>query len=183
MSIEAFDLTDANEDWHDVFSVKLGELFDEGFEPFGDARWTGLDWYSEEQRKRVEDKFLARYRYRELGITPPLVWRDMLTSRMMEVLPKYRLLYEAQASGIPLLADQDEYGKRRDVFSDFPATQIAPDNQDYASNATDNQWEHVTIGDWLDKVRQVRTYRDIDMCILDDMEVMFSCLATVATPW
>lgn len=183
MAIDAFALTDVLEDWHDEFSVQLGELVDEGFQPFGDSLWETADWYSDEQRERVETKFLKRYRYREIGIMPPLVWREMLTSKVLDIMPKYKAAYAKLADGQDIFAASDEYGKSRAVFSDFPATQIAPDNQDYASNATDNQYEKIVDGDWFDKARQLYDYDDIDAMILNELAVMFSCLASVQTPW
>ena len=183
MAIDAFSPTEVLEDWHDEFSVQLGELVDEGFQPFGDDLWKTADWYSDEQRERVETKFLKRYRYREIGIMPPLVWRDMLTSKVLDIMPKYKAAYAKLANGQDILAASDEYGKSRAVFSDFPATQIAPDNQDYASNATDNQYERIVDGDWFGKARQLYDYDDIDAMVLNELAVMFMCLASVQTPW
>ena len=183
MAIESFTLTDVNEDWRDEFSVQLGELVDEGFQPFGDSLWKTADWFSDEQRERVETKFLKRYRYREIGIMPPLVWREMLTSKELDIMPKYKAAYAKLANGQNIFAASDEYGKSRAVFSDFPSTQIAPDNQDYASNATDNQYEKIVDGDWFGKARQLYDYDDIDAMILNELAVMFSCLSSVQTPW
>lgn len=181
--IDTFTLTDVNEDWHDNFSIKLGELVDEEFDPFGDPLWKDADWFSDEQRERIQTKLLKHYRHYEIGITPPLVWRDMLTAKIIEIMPKYKLAYQKIADGQDIFAASDEYGKSRAIFSDFPATQLAPDNQDYASNATDNQYEKVLDGDWFDKVRQLNNYNDIDVMIINECEVMFSCLATTQTPW
>lgn len=181
--MQTFTLTDVSEDWHDTFTIQLGELVDEGFDPFGDGLWKTADWFSNEQRERVQTKFLKRYRYYEIGITPPLVWREMLTSKVLEIMPKYKYAYQKLADGQDPFAVSDEYGKARHVFSDFPATQIAPDNQDYASNATDNQYERIVDGDWFDKMRRLRDYNDVDVMILDELGVMFSCLETVQTPW
>lgn len=183
MDIESFTLTDVNEDWHDEFSIQLGELVDEGFNPFGDDLWASADWYSDEVRERLQIKFLKRYRYHEIGIMPPLVWREMLTSKVLEIAPKYKAMYAKLAAGQDIYAVSDEYGKSRAVYSDFPATQIAPDNQDYASNATDNQYEKIVDGDWMDKARRMRDYDDVDVMFLDELAVMFSCLASVQTPW
>lgn len=183
MTMQVFSLEDVNPDWHDTYSVKLGELVAEGFDPFGDEDWPSIDWYSSEQRARVEHKFLRRYRYYELGIMPPLVWRDMLTSKMLEIAPKYKPAYAKLAAGADVLADSDEYGKRREVFSDFPATQISPTNQDYASTANDQEYETVTDGPWMDKISQLRDYNDIDVLILDELGTLFSALATVEAPW
>jgi hypothetical protein len=181
--MSAFTFTDVNEDWHDDFSIKLGELVDEEFDPFGDPLWKDADWFSDEQRERLQTKFLKHYRHYEIGITPPLVWRDMLTAKIIEIMPKYKAAYQKIANGQDIFAASDEYGKSRAIFSDFPSTQLAPDNQDYASNATDNQYEKVLDGDWFDKMQLIRDYNDIDVMIINECGVMFSCLATTQTPW
>ena len=79
-----------------------------------------------------------------------------------------------------ILSDNDTWHKMRTVFSDFPATQLA-ENQDYASNATDNQYETVTNGNFMDKIERIRNgeYVDIDVLLLDHLEPCFSPLWTI----
>lgn len=179
-----FTLQSVNSDWHDTFSVQLGELMEGGFNPFGDPAWPGMEWFNAEQRQRFEQKFEYRYRYWEIGVTPPGVWREMLTSRMMEVLPKYKPLYQALADGTSLLQTSDEYSKHRSVYSDFPQTQLNQDGaQDYANSGTDTQWETVGVGDWLHKIREVQDYRDLDAMLLDETKGLFTWLTSSSTPW
>lgn len=178
-----FTIQPAQSDWHDEYSIQLGELIEGGFNPFGDEHWSDIDWVDDTQRTRFEQKFEYRYRYWEIGITPPLVWRTMLTSRMMELMPKYKPFYQAIANGTSLLQEWDEYSKHRHVYSDFPQTELAGDTQDYAANSTDTQYETVHLGDYLDKIGQAKDYKDLDAMLLDDVKEMFSCLMTVQTPW
>lgn len=180
---ETFGFDEANSDWHSIWSITLGELEESGFDPFGDPDWTTMDWYDDETRTRWEHKFTRWYRQYEIGIMPPLAWRDMLTSRMMGILPKYKQAYKALADGVDMRAISDDYYKGRNVFSDFPATQLNPDNQDYASNATDNEWEHVTDGDWIDYMRRLGTYNDVDVAIIEELGDLFSVLGTVSEGW
>ena len=65
----------------------------------------------------------------------------------------------------------------RDVDSEFPATQLS-ENNDYASNASDREFETLHEGDYLDRVEKLQAYNDIDLQIVNDMETMFSCLFT-----
>lgn len=167
--------------WKGAYSIPLGELVEAGFDPFGDPRWAGLDWYDDETRERIQVKITARFKYREIGLTPPGVWRDELTRVMGEILPKYKALYAALASDPDILATSDEYGKDREVFSAFPATQLNPEREDYARNARDTQFEHVSQGDFTDQyTKYASRYNDVDVLVLDDLEVCFSCLITVA---
>ena len=164
-----------------VYSIALGQLVADRFPVFGDPRWPMLDWYDDETRSRLEDKFFARYEYREIGLVPPLLWWRELTRVMGEVLPKYRHLYKALATDPDVLATSDEYGKERNVFSSFPATQLDPTREDYARNATDRQFEHVTQGDFTDQYTKfAERYNDVDALVLDELEVCFSCLITVS---
>lgn len=55
------------------------------------------------------------------------------------------------------------------------------DNQDYASNGRDREYENVAQGDWVDKAMQIaERYNDIDVMILKEIEPLFSCLLTVS---
>lgn len=179
IQLEEFKPTENMPDYHAVYSIQLCELVNSGFKPFGDKRWTKLDWYSTEVRKHLEDKIQARYWYREIGIVPAGQWRHEFTRVMGEILPKYKALYAALDSGTNLLQDSDTYTKERVVYSDFPATQLNENVQDYAKSANDKQNETITEGNFLDKADIIKNrYNDIDVMILDELEVCFSCLLT-----
>ena len=98
-----------------------------------------------------------------------------------EFMPVLKPLYDL-ADGNPgvFLTDADTWHKMRTVFSDFPATQLTED-QDYASNATDTQYETVTNGDFMSKINAIRRgdYVDIDVLLLEHLEECFSPLWTV----
>lgn len=167
-------------DYHAAYSIELCELCNSGFDPFGDSRWATLDWYSDAQKSRLEEKIKARFWFREIGIVPPGRWRWEFTRVMGEVLPKYKAAYAALDNGTTPLTASDTYEKERTVYSDFPATQLNASVNDYARNANDREHETMTDGDFIAKVEQLRSrYNDIDVCILDELEVTFSCLMTV----
>lgn len=170
-------------DYHATYSIQLCELVNSGFNPFGDERWAGIDWFSDEQRERFEKKFKMRYWFREIGMVPAGIWRLKLTSLVAELMPKYKALYKSLADGADILTVGDEYGKSRDVFSAFPATQLNTETQDYAKNATDNQYEKIQTGNFIDQAIKIqREYNDVDVMLLDDCEEVFSCLMSATLP-
>ena len=178
--LEPFVPPESVPDWHDVQTVQLGELVSDGFDIWGDPLASELAWYSDEVAERVKRKVEAHYWFYEISMVPPGAWRKRLTALLLEELPKYDQLYRQLEAGASILADSDQYGKDRRVYSDFPATQLAPENQDYASTANDREWEIVSNGDWMGKARQVQSYRDVDAMIVDSLGGMFSCLVTVS---
>lgn len=182
-TIESFEFETIDRDEHAIFSIELGELVDGGFDPFGDEDWGNVDWYSDDTRERWQSKFIRHFEFWEIGIMPPLKWRRFLTSRMLDIMPKWKWVYQQLADGVDIRALSDEYLKQRYVFSDFPATQIAPENQDYASTANDTEYEKIIDGNWFDFVRDLKTYDDADAAIFREIGDLFSCLGTVSAPW
>lgn len=178
-----FEMPKTVNDYHATYSIQLCELINSGFDPFGDARWATADWFSDEQRKRFEDKFKLRFWRREIGIVPAGYWREKLTSLVVEQMPKYKILYSAIDEGLDPLADGSEYGKNRDVYSAFPATQLNTERQDYAKSAQDRQFETVRDGSYIDKALDIQSrYNDVDVMLLNDCEEVFSCLMSVTIP-
>lgn len=187
----AFDETEwytERDDFHAIETIQLGELVNDGLFEWETDDSLIWDYYSEEQYKRVMSKFVNRYFYREIGVVPYKKWRLFYVRKMNEIMPKYKILYAALDSGTDPLQDSrvkgDKWGKSRNVFSDFPATQLG-DNQDYADNSTDRQYEDmedtVTQGSYLDKALQLQElYNDIDVMILDDCNVLFSSLYSMS---
>ena len=117
---------------------------------------------------------------RDIGVIPPGLWKREFLRKMNEIMPKYKPLYKALDDGANILQTGDQYGKSRDIFSEFPATMLG-DNQDYASNGRDREYENVAQGDWVDKAMQIaERYTDIDVMILKEIEPLFSCLLTVS---
>lgn len=180
--IDPFEPHDAGHgDYFSATSVTLGELCEMGFYNPDDDSWK---WAapSDEIYSRVCEKFKNRYWYRELGTFPAFRWKQAYLEKFAEIMPKYARLYELLADGFDIVQDSDEYGKRRDVFSEFPAT-LLTGNADYTSTGTDSEWETVKDGNALDKYLQfVRDFKDVDVLVLDECEGLFSCLLTSTVP-
>lgn len=167
-------------DFHATISIQLGELIQAGLFDWENDESLVWDYYDEAQYKRVCKKIVDRYYFRELGIVPYRQWKMAYMRKMNEIMPKYKQTYQFLSDGADTLSTADEYGKSRDIFSDFPAT-ILGDNQDYASTGNDRQHETVYRGDWIAKVGELfNSYNDIDVCILNEIEPLFSCLMSVS---
>lgn len=171
-------------DFHAVFTITLGELINDGLIDFDDGTWVNqpnglaIDWFSDEQRQRFWAKFGQFYFYREIGEIPYKRWKDNLLAKLAVIMPKYNLLYNLVDNGIDPLQDYDEYGKSRNIYSDFPQTMLSG-NEDYASTGNDNQFERIRQGNVLDKMAQlVRDYNDIDFALLQELDTHFYCVLT-----
>lgn len=179
-----FTVIAVNSDWHATQTAQLGELMEQGFQPFGDPQWSEAGWYDDATRERVEKKLGLHYKYYEISITPPGKWRDMLTARAIETVPKYHALYKLKATDPEALTyDADTWTKARSVYSDFPATQLNPALEDYASNATDNQGETVTRGNMIDLYERIGTLADVDLMLIREFDTLFSKLAEPVSNW
>nr|DAM86044.1 MAG TPA: hypothetical protein [Bacteriophage sp.] len=169
-------------DYHAVTTITLGELLVPGGIDWTTPPWSWRDdAYDDTQYTRCCAKIENRYYDRELGVMPPGRWRRHLLRLIAEIMPVLKPLYEL-AAGNPgiFMTDNDTWHKTRTVFSDFPATQLAA-GQDYASNATDMEYETVTNGNYMDKVKAIRQgdYVDIDVLLLEHINACFSPLWTV----
>jgi hypothetical protein len=174
---------ESRDDFHGVMTYTFGELLDvPGGVNWNSAAWSWRDVaYDDMQYTRCCKKIENRFYDRELGVMPVSRWKRHFLRLINEIMPTLKPLYAAVNgnSGV-MLSDMDTWHKMRTVFSDFPATQLA-ENQDYASNATDNQYETITNGDFMDKVSRVRNgdYVDIDVILLEHLETCFSPLWTI----
>lgn len=174
---------ESRDDFHGVMTYTFGELLDvPGGVNWNSAAWSWRDVaYDDMQYTRCCKKIENRFYDRELGVMPVSRWKRHFLRLINEIMPTLKPLYAAVDgnSGV-MLSDMDTWHKMRTVFSDFPATQLA-ENQDYASNATDNQYETITNGDFMDKVSRVRNgdYVDIDVILLEHLETCFSPLWTI----
>lgn len=167
-------------DYHGAISLTWAELEACGFIDWDSPEWH-WDAYDDAQRTRLEGKISARFEFREIGILPAASWRRQFIRKLNEIMPKYKQLYRKLDSGFDAFIEGDDYGKHRDVFSDFPATLLNGSTEDYASNATDREYENVRTGDALDRyVDFAKRYDDVDVMILDELEIMFSDLITVS---
>ena len=165
------------DEFHSVYSIQLCELIEGGWIDFSDASWD-FDYYDREQRNRLWMKFEKRFYWREIGIIPPNRWKWELLRKLNEIMPKYKPAYDALANGQNILQHYGEYGKSRNIFSEFPQTMLG-NNEDYATNGNDKEYEQIYLGDWMDQIAKLKDYDDIDVMILKELETMFSCMFTV----
>lgn len=147
-----------------VFTIELGELIESGFDP-------GFDSYpifDEDYRLRLNMLIYNRYRFREIGVTPPARFAFFFQRKMKEIMPYYNKLYESaliefnplhttdmategstsgKATGTgervssnegTTTATSDNTDKSRVISSTTPQMQLS-NNEDYASAATDSQ--------------------------------------------
>lgn len=173
---------DTHDEYHQVMSITLGELLVPGGIDWDSNEWSWRESaYNDTQYTRCCRKIENRYYDREIGVLPASRWKRHFLRLTDEIMPVLKPLYAA-VDGNPgvMLSDMDTWHKMRTVFSDFPATQLS-ENQDYASNATDNQYETITNGNFMDKITHIKQgdYVDIDVLLLDHLEECFSPLWTV----
>ena len=181
-------------DRYDQVSITLGEWYEMGFyvpymiDDSGDMEisdeWA-WDFIDTDQYKRVCDKFLNEFYYREVGVFPPFRWRMAYIQGFNCAMPKYKPLYERVARGVQPLQESDEYRKSRDIFSDFPATMLSG-NSDYTSTGSDREEEIVREGSFADSVdAYISKYRDIDIMLIEEVgRKLFSSLMTsTVTMW
>lgn len=170
------------DDYHAVMTITFGELLTPGGVDWTQAQWSWRDVaYNDAQYDRCCKKIENRYYDREIGVMPPGRWRRHFMRLISEIMPILKPLYKL-TDGNPgiFMSDTDTWHKMRTVFSDFPATQLQS-GQDYASNATDTQYETITNGDFMSKVQAIRQgdYVDIDVLLLEHLDTCFSPLWTV----
>jgi hypothetical protein len=135
--------------------------------------------YTDEQDTRVRSKIVSRFYNRGLGILPPGLWKRQFLEKMAEIMPKYILAYKVLDEATLGPGHESEYYKSRNIFSDFPQTQLSG-NSDYASTGNDTEYERIRQADILDTMDRLKDYRDVDVMILEDLEELFSCLVSVS---
>ena len=164
-------------DWHAVNTICVGELIEAGFLDWEDESWH-WDAYNDEQYERVCEKFNNRFFKREIECETPGDWKREILSKFNLVMPKYSKLYaimdDAKLNRKDLiLQDKNKYGKRRDINSSFPQTQLG-NNSDYASSGKDNEYEDIENGNFLEKFLEfANDYDDIDVLLLNEFENYF----------
>ena len=175
-------------DAHAVVSVQLVELIDGNWLRWYDISTDGeiipnedwvWDYYNLEQYKRVCDKFNARFMWDEIGMLPPLRWKQQVIRLFNEIMPKYKMIYSALDAGIDPFQNWGRYGKSRHIFSEFPETLLGG-NADYVSNGNDREYEDIEQGSFVDKIADLNDkYNDVDVLILNHFEKMFSGLIAI----
>lgn len=166
-------------EFHDADSVQLGELVEVGWFDMSDKVTWHWPQFSDEQDARLRDKIVNRFWNRGIGVLPPGLWKRQFLEKMAEIMPKYILMYQAQADATLPYGSDSEYYKSRNIFSDFPQTQLSG-NSDYASTGNDTEYERIRQKDVLDTLDGLDNYKDIDLIILKELEEMFSCLVSVS---
>ncbi len=176
----AFTADEMPHDYHSAATISYGELADVGFINWDAPEWQ-WDYFDEAQRDRLQNKIAARYWFRDIGVLPWARWRQMLIRKLNEIMPKYKIMYKKLADeATDLFRIRDSYGKSRDVFSDFPASLLNGENEDYASHGSDHEHEDIEDGDNYTRLMEIaREYVDIDVMILNELDVLFSGLMTV----
>lgn len=147
-----------------VFTIEFGTLIDDGL----DVGLKAYPIFDEAYRERLNTLIYNRYRFREIGVTPPARFAFFFRRKMLEIMPYYNKFYESAALEFnPLFtsditttgtttgkatgtgervsanegtskATSDNTDKSRSAFSTMPQTQLAG-NEDYASTMTDTQ--------------------------------------------
>ena len=176
---EPFEPYQHNE-YYNAVTITYGQLSEMDFIDWDDPAWA-WDWYSEEQRDRLQKLIDGRFWLREISIIPPEAWRRAFIQKLNEAMRTAKRMYEALEKTPSILADRDEYHKRRSIASDFPQTLLNGSGQDYASNGVDLEYETVSDGSALSAVERLQgeNYQDPDLWILDTLEVCFSKLVSV----
>ena len=109
---------------------------------------------------------------------PPGIWKREFLRKLNEIMQKYMILYKVADEGVQL-GSESEYYKSRNIFSDFPQTSLAGRNQDYASTGNDTEYERIKQLDPIELADKLRSYNDVDLMIVNELESLFSCMFTV----
>lgn len=167
---------------YDYMTITLGEWYEMGFYDPSDDSWR-FDAYDDAQYKRLCDKFLDRYYYREVSIPLPARWKRAYLRKLNEIMPKYKLLYERVEQGINPLQEGRDRAKSRDIFSDFPETMLSG-NSDYASTGNDHESDMLREGNPAELSTQfAREWQDVDALILNELEqVLFTGIMVPTAP-
>lgn len=167
-------------EYFNPITITYGELADNGIIDWSDpTRWS-WDYYDIEQKNRVEKLISGRFWFREISIIPPEAWRIAFLEKLNEAMRVARLMYRIlDENEDNIMVTGDEWHKRRTILSDFPATLLNGSGGDYASNGSDDEYETVHSGSFLDAMEKLTTYTDPDLFILDALEGCFSQLVSV----
>ena len=166
-------------EYHPAVTVEFGELVEGGFIDLSNKQDWKWPQFSDEQDDNLREKIKNHFWNREIGIVPLGVWKRQFLAKMNEIMPKYIKMYAALAEDGNLAGHEGEWYKSRNIFSDYPATQLGG-NSDYASTGNDTEYERIKRADILETMERLSRYRDVDEQILEDLEELFSCLFSVS---
>ena len=166
-----------DDEFHSVVTISLGELLREGVITWEmpEMAWR---YFDNEQLSRVTQAIEDRYWDRELGILPVRAWMRRFVGRMNEKMDILRPAYE-KVRDANLMQLSDDFYKGRTVGSAFPATQLKPTTQDYASDAADQETERVIEGNYFQQAQLLKEYTGLDQQLVDYLDPIFSSLFTV----
>lgn len=164
---------EANPSWHDqhaVTSITFGELIQDY------TKWK-TDYYPEfpiANRTRLNQKIEDRYFYREICDEIPGKFFHFFKRKLNEILPKYMYRYELEEAGqVDVLRTETTKGKSRNVFSEYPQSQLQG-TADYASNANDNASAGEVNGPNIELINKfAEEYTDTDVLVLNELDVCF----------
>lgn len=178
--IEPFDYAPLDEypRYNSVTSVTLGELIDDGYIDWNDGTWE-FPKYNDVQDARLKQKIVDHYRYRDIALIPVKMWKDEFLRTLREIMPKYIYLYGLLDNSPELIGASSEYYKSRNIYSDFPQTQLSGTNADYASTGNDMEFERIRQESIMDIAERLKNYDDVDLLIVNDLEPLFSCILSM----
>lgn len=176
------DLISETPDFHAVMTIQLCELVEAGWFDLTDPSWDFGPKYSSEQHSQLCSKITQHFYWREICVAPPGIWKQMFIARMNEIMPKYMPLYamrDPESDFYQPLGQEGEYYKSRNIFSDFPATRLAG-NEDYGSTGNDTEYQRIKEMDTLELAERMKNFKDVDAMICDDISDLFSALHSVS---
>lgn len=173
-----FDSECKRPDWFSITSITLGELYEDGWLVWDDGTWD-FPKYNDEQDARLKSKILEHYYMRDISLVPPGLWKREFLRTMNEIMPKYILLYKLVTEEPSLMFASSEYYKSRNIYSDFPQTQLAGKTSDYASAGNDMEFERIRQDSILDIAKRLEDFSDVDTMIVNELEPLFSFLLTM----
>lgn len=177
--IEPYEHGSQWDEYHDVNTITIAELSEDGWFDLSNKEQWGFPQYSDEQHSKLCEKITAHFWLREISLVPPQVWKHEFLRKMNEIMPKYIPLYKIIAENPDGFAASSDYYKSRNIYSDFPQTQLSGANSDYASSGNDMEYERMRLGSVLDIAERLKSYQDIDLMIINEIEPLFSCMFTL----
>lgn len=172
---------DSPAEYYDGSTITYAELESAGFIDWDSDAWH-VDWYDDATKTRLVSKIRARFSNRNIGILPPYQWRREVTRKLNEIAPKYNVMYKALETA-SILDMSDTYSKGRNIYSDFPQTQLRGASEDYASTGTDTESETVQRRPMWESLENIKGIQDVDAYVLDELEFAFSSLMVVQIDW
>lgn len=167
-------------DYHAVMSIQLIELINDGLLDFKKDKELAITTAPSNAIKgKFIDAFIDHYSYREIGVLPLKRWKLAYKRKANELMRKYGALIEQFEQGATMMQEADVYGKSREVYSDFPQAQLSNVNRDYATNGTDKEFEEVTNGSMINKLKELDGVNEPLTAMVEECETLFSQLFTV----